>query len=236
MYKIQVGNFGDFLPEQMLPGMKLLHYFPVYMHDTKTAIIPDLIRNEHQSPLALSTSFLDKGLPHVDQMVEQNILKTLDPNTEQRYLTFSMKGESIPEDFPFLNRSVFLRFDVISAQNDLDSIQKKFELFEFNLINKSSTQFVTIRVNCTVSLTKKIISERTFYEGNIQLEITKNDSMNFLDQVLGLSFPILINSTNPDAINNFFTGGYFKTKYKNGNFFNLMKPQGLLFNVLLLLR
>jgi hypothetical protein len=236
MYKIQVGSFGDFLPEEMLPGTKLLHYFPVYMHDTDTAIIPDLIRNEHQSPLALSTSFLDKDIPNINEMREQNILKTLDPNIEQRYLNFSMKGESIPEDLPFLDRSVFLRFDVISAQNDLDSIEKKFDLFEFNLINKSTTEFVNILANCIVSLTKKIISERTFYEGNIRIEITKNNLTSFPEKVLGISYPILINSINPDAINNFFTGKYFKTKYKNANFFNLIKPQGLLINVLLLLK
>jgi hypothetical protein len=232
MYKIQVGNFGDFLPEEMLPGMKLLHYFPVYMHDTATAIIPDLVQSQHQNPLALSTSFLERGLPHIDEMREQNILKTLDPNIEQPYLSFSMKGELIPEDLVFLDRSVFLRFDVISAQNNAHSIEKKFELFEFNLINKSSLEFISIRVNCTVSLTKKMISEKPFYEGNIQMEIIKSDSTSPSEKMVLPPHQILINSINPDAINNFFTGEYLKTKYKNANFFNLMKPQGLLINVL----
>jgi hypothetical protein len=85
-----------------------------------------------------------------------------------------------------------------------------------------------------VSLTKKIISEKPFYEGNIQMEIIKSDSISSLQKMVLPPHPILINSINPDAINNFFTGEYFKTKYKNANFFNLMKPQGLLINVLIL--
>jgi hypothetical protein len=236
MYKIQVGDFQDFLPEQTLPGMKLLHYFPIYMHDTDTAIIPDLIRTQHQNPLALTTSLLDRTWHHRNQMLEQNILKTLNPNTEQRHLTFSMKGESIPEDLPFLDRSVFFRFDLISAQNNVHSIEKTFELFEINLINKSTIEFVIIHVDCIVSLTRKIISDAISFEGNIKLEISKNDSSSPSKKKVGLSHPISINSIHPDAINNFFTGEYFKTKYKNANFFNLMKPQGLLINVVFLLR
>ena len=41
MYKYQTGGFRGFDPDILVTGMKLMHFYPLFLYDTETAVIPD---------------------------------------------------------------------------------------------------------------------------------------------------------------------------------------------------
>jgi hypothetical protein len=203
------------------------------MFDIETAVIPDMVGGVGQCPLTLLTSVLDEKLVFLEEFVSQSVVKTLNPNTEQRFMSFSVKKQPVPEDVPFYERSVFLKFDIISCKLDAEHIQQKFELFEYNLIGVGSSQVLTLRASCVVDLTKTIIGNKPFYQGTLNIQIEKNNfNENKFENIIISEYSVSPFSANPESLNNSFSEeSFFQTKYKNSRFYYVLKPQALLIRV-----
>jgi hypothetical protein len=231
IYKLQIGDFNDFDKTQLLPGMQLIHYFPLYMHETDSAIIPDMVQSPLQNHLSLSTSALDQNYEFIQEMLEQSILKTLDPNIEQRFLSFSMKGEDILHDVPFLDRSFFIRFDIISCSDSKDVIETTFSLFEYNLRNDANSEINSVRIECKIKFNKNDLYKKSFYDGTLTLYAEKNNKKGEFTKKEIATYPVSVSSSD-NSLDNVYSGEeYLKTKYKKGGFYYVLKPQGLLLNV-----
>jgi hypothetical protein len=219
-------------PTQFLPGMQLMHYFPLYMHETDSGVIPDMVQSPLQNHLSLSTSVLEQNDEFLREMLKQSVLKTVDPNVEQRFLSFSMKGEELAKDLPYFDRSFFIKFDIISSSDSQSVIFDSFQLFEYNLINKTNSAVKSVRINCGVTLYETMISGESSYEGSFTLVVETNDpDGTFRFKTIGY-FPVSVASPDNHSLYNLHSGSdFFKTKYKNSRFYYVLKPQGLFINV-----
>jgi hypothetical protein len=202
------------------------------MHGTDSAIIPDMVQSPLQNHLSLSTSSLDQNDEFLQEMVNQSILKTVDPNLEQRFLSFSMKGEELPKDPPYFDRSFFVKFDVISSHDARSSILNRFKLFEFNLKNDTNSDIRSVHIECGVYLFMKVIPGKIYYEGTIVLFGESNDSDGTFTNEAIATYPVSIDLSDNNSLYNLHSGDEFlKPKYKNSRFYYVLNPQGLLVNV-----
>ncbi|MEL6804989.1 MAG: hypothetical protein AAFO91_14535, partial [Bacteroidota bacterium] len=127
--------------------MKLMHFYPLFLYDTETAVIPDFGFRAGERHLLLSTSYLDEGKEFLQSLKDQFALHTVNPFDEQELLSFSLKNKHLPSDVPFVSRSFGLMFDVVSCTENEDSVYSRFEVFEYNIINVSESKYLSFRVS-----------------------------------------------------------------------------------------
>lgn len=235
LYKLQVGNFEDYDLKDKVHGMKLLNYFPLYMHDTDTAVIPDMVRGHHQQPLVISTPYAKESESLFESVKKTNILETVNPNTDQDFFAFFLK-HALPEDLPFLDRSFVLKFDILSFADIQGSIKSSFTFFQLSFFLKETNKFMTLVFYCVFDLNRVMLLEKPHYQGKISFYVVfeyskvSSSSLSLAEESLG-SYDVLLSASNNDGLNNFYEDPFLKTKYKENNFFFLMRPQTVMFNV-----
>ena len=170
-----------------------MHFYPLFLYDIETAVIPDFGFRAGERHLFLSTSYLDEGKEFLHSLKNQFALHTVNPFDEQEFLSFSVKNKPLPGSVPFVSRSFGLMFDVISCTENGERVYSRFEVFEYNIINVSESKYLSFRVSLVLDVTKTEVSGKVFYEGvlsiNGEVKIPGNDD--FKQYLLG-SFPVRI--------------------------------------------
>ena len=231
LYKLLLGNF-KYHQTNKLPGMKLLHYYPLYMYDTDTAVVPDVVKGVNQSPLALTESVANTSDVFGQSMFRNLVLNTLNPNTPQRFLTFSFGREQVAEDLPFFDRSFMFKFDIISCSDDGDLVESRFEMFEFGLFNETTLQLLKLRVYFTVKLRRAVVLSEVKYEGTLQIRIEFIDDFDTVisDDTLVIH-KVSTSSVNPEAIKNLSKQEPLRIKYEEMGFYQVLSQQTIIINV-----
>ena len=234
VYKLQVGDFGQYDLESKLLGMRLLNYYPLYMHDTDTAVIPDIVQGTNQQPLVVSIPFAAETSSIFGSAQKTNILETINPNTEQAFFTFSFKKEPVPADLPFLDRTFVLKFDVLSFTERPETIRTSFIFFEFNLFHRESNKHLSLQIECLPSLNRFLISGKPHYQGKITfrafIEKPNGASIEKSTKTIG-SYDVVLSGSNNEAVNNLYEEPFLKTKYKESGFFTVIRPQTIVLSV-----
>ena len=234
LYKLQVGDFGQYDLGSKLLGMRLLNYYPLYMHDTDTAVIPDMAQGRNQQPLVVSIPYAAESFSIFESAQKTNILETINPNTEQAFFTFSLKKEPVPADLPFLDRTFVLKFDILSFTETPEVFKTSFIFFETNLFHKESNKNLTLQIECLPSLNRILISGKPHYQGKITfkafIEKSNGASIEKTTKTIG-SYDVVLSGSNNEAVNNLYEEPFLKTKYKESGFFTIIRPQTIILNV-----
>lgn len=206
--------------------MKLTNYFALYMFDTDVAVVPDALADTAQGALAVT---FDKELFFSANMSKLNVLQTRNPNTPSKSMPFGLAGEKHPRMVPFIDRSYTLRFDIISARDEAETINHDFDLFRVSFDDGDNP--IVISVSCRVDLQRDLASQTAVYEGSITFRAIFEHSNDSNDYVLG-SYQVKSDPVGEDQIRNFHAPReYMKTKYKQAHFFSVLRPKTYLFNV-----
>jgi hypothetical protein len=201
------------------------------MYDTGVVHIPSFIGAKKEMYLSLNYFHIDarnvQVFPHI---FAQNILQTQHPNIENVPSMFAMKFEKISGNIPFLDRSYFFGFDVISHSDEPEKFIQNFNLFSFYITQQSNQTNTFVDVSLNFNLVKTNFPENNFYKGTVEVVVKYYDSaMNSITETK-LS-PFTIDGIGTDLRNFYSNTDYLKSKFRNAGFYSVVKPLSVLFNV-----
>ena len=194
------------------------------------AVIPNVVQNNKSQPLNLGSRSSNTQLINIQK------LNTNFPYFKKMNTFISSGDKRISDKVPFINRSFYFYFDVISGTDDNAKLTEEFNLFIVNLknpeINKAIAYFVIYLI---LDLQKVIVNSVETYIGTIKIKPkiyeNLNKTMMYLDSAtINVHYEQQAGRTfiNKDSILRFS-----KTKYREADYFALLQPQFLLFNVFL---
>jgi hypothetical protein len=235
LYDLVIGDFKG-LHKTTYQPMKLLSYFPLYMYDTNVSHIPSVQGLQKEMCLSLNYFHKDEiAFPMIKHAYFQNILESQNPNDENKPFMFALKNDFFSSNIPFLDRSYYFRFDLISNTDEPDQIVQTFDLFEVHFTQPNIVSNNYICVSLQFNLQKTTLTKDNFYEGNVKVLVKHHNRITNKTDIKTLA-TISIDGTNSlsNSIKNFFSQKeYLNSKYKNSGFKSVLKPISALFNVAL---
>ena len=208
--------------------MRLLSYYPIYIHDTETAMIPEVYQKEEDIPLSL-------GFAEEDEALTKHFrVKTVNPNVENQDLIFGRVNARISDDVPFIDRTVYLFFDIISVSDEKEKIKERFQLFEMDFrVPGTAAPILTGRLFMEVDFDYQNLGSESVYEGNLTLILEHNqDGSSIFNNKMILGVYNVQADGNSSSINNSYHNPVFsKKKYTNMDFRAVLNPNKLTFNV-----
>ena len=209
--------------------MTLLNYFPLYLLDSETFYIPNVTPNGLSLPMFLN-SLLD--FANISQI---EIFETANPSSRKNIRYFDSQLQPVLNGVPELNLTVSASFDIICAESGLDVVGFTFPLFVLRVYETSkATKLAELSVSLRVDLAKTTSarSGTQFYKGDAQLLLSYTEHPTGSKYAhKSANIPVDDVMQKSAFFNYSTTVGYAKTKYKNLNFFSVVKPQSILVNV-----
>ena len=208
------------------------------MFDTHTAIIPEIMSPNRNSPLV-------PNLESVNQTFGKSLtLKTFNPNSERFFLFFGYSSTKVKdEDVPYINRSFYFLFDICSPYDEDNQIQQSFNLFTFELKNPTDDNLIfQLEIYIIVDLTLIDKSQDPIsgifirkYEGTVhfsgEIQINGNKST-FKSSYYNVKQD---ENTSDSVLNDNSDIGFQKSKYKEMKFYSVLSPQFVFVNVFIII-
>ena len=232
MFGLSIGNLPVSAKQPQRP-MKLLNYFPYYMYDTQVSVIPDFLDSTHETQLFLSSELPVNLQNGTSNLYMQHSLNPQNPNRDSYWYAFGAKELVLPVDQPFFERSFVFRFDVLSARDEAETIIKRFPLLRFSIFDSANTKLIHVFYYLKIEVTK---NTDNVYVGKVDVEIKYKEPYDFKIGVSTVGvYNVEMTADNDSTIRNFkLTKEFMKTKYKDFNFFSVLRPKTFMINVFIL--
>ena len=213
----------------------LLHYYPLYLFDTDLTFVPDFVSGEAPNPLTLLSTRI--GFYEFSMELDTNFfLKPANPNTAREFHSFVSKNNGIFRELPFFSKSLFLTFDVISADQE-SSIETSLDLLTFDVRAPDDDKgyWVSVRLKARLSLAASSSSvdvSAQFFSGHVVFVFQYYDyEFNSYEEVESPEYGIAKLSVPKVSQGNYVPNfNFWKSKHKKMGFRSVLLPQTIWVN------
>ena len=206
-----------------------IHYFPLYAFDHHSSIVPNLVAQSQNRPLTFD------NINDNSSLNELTLLSVFNPNRLEYFSKMWFIEKIFREaDLPFINKTFYIYFDMISASDEASSFKLKKNFLEISILNHSdSANFAKFVINWEMDLQLTSVSPTVqAYSGEVKFSgifFSSYAPIAFLPSLVVSVSPTQLSGptfVNPDNLLRFS-----KTKYQNLGFYSLLQPQFVVFSV-----
>jgi hypothetical protein len=216
--------------------MSLENFYPMYLFDTDISLIPDFANSKKRVPLVFQFFNLDfvSFYPVTSHIEPSHFVRPSNPSDDKFLFAFIQRNMNIPKDLPEINKTIFITFDVISA-NEVKQMKQTFSLFLFEVFPPNSYTQEYISVNLVATIDANLISDinGVYFQGNISFKVVYYDFTSTSFKTWNSqTYPFQSTKNTPNDIQNLQPSyDFWKSKHKRMKFKNVLIPQSAFLNL-----